>query len=222
MTPSTLMNAIMNPVSYEEWYHTERGRWIGDTETGLLMRMLGPRAGASCLDVGCGTGYFSRRFAGARLIVTGVDSEERMLAYARAQDDRGLYVRGDAKALPFADKSFDYCTAVTSLCFVEDPAQALREMLRVARHKVVLGLLNHQSLLYRQKLGQGGYTGARWDRIETVKGWLEGSGVDAKIRARTAVFCPDGGIPARLAERCLPTRLPWGSFLVVSFSQSQQ
>ncbi|MHB8254993.1 MAG: class I SAM-dependent methyltransferase [Acidiferrobacter sp.] len=210
---------IMDPVRYEEWYHTRRGRWIGDTEGGLLTRMLRPRSGGSCLDVGCGTGYFSRRFADAGLVVTALDPEERMLAYARSHDDRSLYVRGDAQALPFADKSFDYCTAVTSLCFVVDPTQALREMLRVARHMVLLGLLNRQGVLYRQKSGRGGYSGARWDRSETVKGWLEGSGIPVEMRARTAVFCPGGHALARLAEHCLSTRLPWGSFLAVSFLQ---
>ena len=213
------MGANSDPLTYDAWYRTRRGSWIGDREFDLLMRMTRPHAGASCLDVGSGTGYFSRRFAKAGLSVTALDRQENMLAYARLQSGGGVYVCGDAQTLPFADQSFDYCMAVTSLCFVADPAQAVREMLRVARYAVVIGLLNRQSLLYHQKQGRGGYEGARWDHPETVRGWLAGRGFGEKIRVRTAVFVPGGGYVGRLVEHCLPIRLPWGGFLAVSFSR---
>ena len=45
---------------------------------------------------------------------------------------------------------------MTSLCFIDDPLPALREMWRVTRHALVLGLLNRHSLLHREKHGQGG------------------------------------------------------------------
>jgi SAM-dependent methyltransferase len=212
-------DTFSDPEVYESWYHTKRGRWIGDTEWRLLMEMLRPRRATSCLDVGCGSGYFSRRLADADLTVTALDANERMLAYARAQSNCRSYVRGDARRLPFADGSFDYCVAVTSLCFVPDPGQALREMMRVARHKIVLGLLNHRSLLYRQKSGRGSYAGARWDRAETIQRWLSEIDPLAKIEVRTAIFCSDGSVLARAIEWCVPTRWPWGAFLAISCSR---
>jgi len=210
------MSATLDPAAYEAWYHTPRGRWIGDTEFALMMRLLRPQPGASLLDVGCGTGYFSRRFAGKGLVVTGLDPDEGMLDYARAREDTVRYLRGDTLALPFEDRSFDHCIAITSLCFVTDPVRALREMLRVARQSVVLGLLNRHSRLYRQKHDRGGYRGARWDSIEDIRRWLDEAGPNVDAQIRTAIFFPSGGRFAQLAEPCLPTRLPWGGFLAAA------
>jgi ubiquinone/menaquinone biosynthesis C-methylase UbiE len=151
----------MNAGEYEAWYQTARGRWIAGREFDLMRRLLNPPAGATLLDVGCGTGHFSRRFAGAGLRVTGLDPDPAMLEYARRLDGGVDYLRGTAKALPLPDDAYDYVTAVTSLCFITDAPGALREMWRVARRAVLLGLLNRRSLLYHQKHGRGTYRGAR-------------------------------------------------------------
>ena len=67
----------MTPDQYDSWYYTARGRWIGETEFRLIMGLLEPESGARILDVGCGTGYFTRRFAGEGYDVTGLDPECR-------------------------------------------------------------------------------------------------------------------------------------------------
>lgn len=53
----------MNPAEYDAWYDTDSGRWIGDIEYRLMTELLKPEAGESILDVGCGSGWFTRRFA---------------------------------------------------------------------------------------------------------------------------------------------------------------
>ncbi len=208
------MSGSVNPARYEAWYHTPRGRWIGDTEFGLLMRLLQPAAGASLLDAGAGTGYFSRRFAGAGLSVTGLDPDPAAIAYARERDARVRYLQGTMTALPFADASCDYCAAITSLCFVPEPAAALRELWRVCRHGVVLGLLNRPSLLYRRKHGRDGYRGARWDNAAQVRAWARALAPPPRgLQLRYAVFLPGGSGMARVVERLLPAPAPVGAFL---------
>src|SRR3989344_1176617 len=140
----------MKPDDYEGWYETARGHWIAQREFDLMMRLLRPPAGSTLLDVGCGTGHFTRRFAAVGLHVTGLDPDAAMLDYAHRRGGAD-YRLGTATALPFDDNSFDYVTAVTSLCFITDAEQALREMWRVARRAALLGLLNHHSILYRRK-----------------------------------------------------------------------
>jgi len=210
------MHGIIDPGAYEAWYHTPRGHWIGVRECILLQGLLRPEAGDSLLDVGCGTGYFSRYFARLGLSVTGLDPDPAALGFARSQGDAIHYLQGSALKLPFPDRAFDHSLAVTSLCFVDDPLPALREMWRVTRHTLVLGLLNRHSLLYRQKQGEGSYAGARWDTAREVLGWVDGLSSVADRKVRFEIFLPGGNQLARLAEYILPHWLPAGSFLAVA------
>ena len=206
---------MRNPAKYEAWYHTPRGAWIGNTEFSLMQSLLRPTAGASLLDVGCGTGWFSRRLAEHGLQVTGIDPDPKALAYARAQGGGINWVEGSATALPFPDGHFDYSSAVTSLCFIDDVQQAVEEMWRVSRQGMVLGLLNRNSLLYRKKHGQGSYTDARWDTAADVRTWVTQMQPMPHLKAGYAVFLPGGGTLARSAEKILPSRVPFGGFLAV-------
>jgi SAM-dependent methyltransferase len=211
------VKAITDPAAYEDWYHTPRGRWIGDREFMLLQRLLRTGAGDSLLDAGCGTGYFSRRFARLGLEVTGIDPDPEVLNFARQQGSDIHYLQGNALELPFPDNAFDYTIAVTSLCFIDDPVQALREMWRVTRHSLALGLLNRHSLLHWIKQGQGSYLGARWDTAAgVVKEWLPVlSPAPGETMLRSAVFLPQGTRMAQWSEQWLPATLPWGGFLAV-------
>jgi len=211
------MKQITEPAAYEAWYHTPRGHWIGDREFMLLQNLLRPEAGASLLDVGCGTGYFSRRFARIGLSVTGIDPDPAVLTFAGMQGNDIRYVQGNSLELPFPDNAFDYTIAVTSLCFIDDPEPALREMWRVSRRALSLGLLNRHSLLYRRKHGRGSYLGARWDTAgDVLKAWVPTLvPAPGAIVARSAVFLPQGTRMARWSEQWLPGILPWGGFLAV-------
>ena len=209
------MAGTNDPVTYEAWYHTSRGAWIGDVEYSLLMRFLQPSPGQTLLDVGSGTGYFSRRFADTGLQVTGIDPQPDMIRYARTLGDDVAYIEGSALQLPFESQSFDFCAAVTSLCFISEPEQALAEMWRVSRYGVILGLLNRHSLLYRMKHGSGSYKGARWDTIASVRHWCRHLTPAPKVTSRTAVWLPGGGGLARVMESLLPGTLTWGGFLAI-------
>lgn len=209
----------MDPNEYDDWYQTPRGRWIGETEYRLLHTLLAPAPGERLLDVGCGTGYFSRRFARSGSTVTGVDADPAMLRIAQAQASRDeRYLAGDARALPFPDRSFDLAISVTALCFIHEQRQALAEILRVTRRRFVLGLLNRHSLLYLQKGrggGRGAYRGAHWHTAAEVRALLTGLPVQ-NVTLRTAVLIPTGSRLARLGERLLGDRIPGGAFLVVA------
>lgn len=216
----------MTPAEYDAWYDTPRGRWIGECEYRLVCRGFDMRPGTTLLDVGCGTGWFTRRFAQDGLAVTGLDVDPQALAFARERPDAGIaYVEGDARRLPFADRSFDQVSALASLCFVDDWPRAIAEIARVARHRFVLGLLNRHSLLWRDKgrpvrhgrqtSGQGAYRGAHWHTRDEVERALRPLAL-ARVSYRSAVFVPSGGALAQAAEAMLPTRLLLGAFLVVS------
>lgn len=209
----------MDAAAYDAWYRSPRGRWIGEVEYRLLQRLLAPRSGEVLLDVGCGTGYFSRRFAQDGVTVTGIDSDAAMLKVARRERSaKECYIVADAQSLPFRKNAFDLCTSVTALCFIEEQSQALAEMLRVTRRRFAIGLLNRCSLLYLQKGragGKGAYRGAHWHTVAEVRRLFAPLSV-ARLVIRTAVFLSSESVFARSVEQWLPGSCPWGAFLVVA------
>lgn len=205
---------------YDAWYHTLRGRWIGQTEFALVKSLLRPERNCSLIDVGCGTGYFTRLFArelGGRVI--GLDPDEEALRFARAHAAAGeSYVRGRAEELPFEDGAFDFSISVAALCFVQEDRLAVREMLRVTRRRFALGLLNRNSLLWRRKGrngSTGAYAGARWHTAAEARVLLEGLPVKG-VQLRSAIVLPGGGRLARAVERIWPQRVLAGAFLCVT------
>ncbi len=209
----------MNPADYDAWYATARGRWIGETEYALAARALAARPGDSLLDVGCGTGWFTRRAAADGFFATGLDPNPDWLGYARAHSSPALsWVEGDARDLPFADASFDHVLSIAALCFVDDERQAVAEAVRVARHRFAIGWLNRASLLYWQKGrhgGSGAYRGARWHNTREVRALFSGLPVQ-NLTLRSAIFLPSGTGWATWLERGVPQVLPWGGLLLVS------
>lgn len=155
------VNPFANPTlvsGYESWYQST-GRRADRVEKALLGRLLAcfPQAG-TLLEVGCGTGHFSRWFGDQGLQAIGLDLSLPMLAEA-ARLGSPPCVQGDALALPICGRVFDLVALVTALEFLPNPVQALTEVLRVARQGLILGVLNRHSLLGWQ-LGREG--GAIW------------------------------------------------------------
>jgi len=211
----------MEPAEYEAWYQTARGKWIADIEWKSLLDLMQPKADTTLLDVGCGTGYFSRRFAAIGINVTGLDPNQAVLAFARQQNEGINYLQANALALPFPDDSFDYVSAITSLCFVEPPGQALQEMWRVAKQGLLLGVLNKHSLLYWQKRHSKSYAGARWDQIKLVKRWAEALDPEpSRISVSNGVLVAGHGKFSRLAEMTLRKWLPFGAFIAAYIEKS--
>lgn len=207
----------MTPAEYDQWYRTPRGAWIGEVEYRLVKNWLGLGPGASVLDVGCGTGYFTRRLARDGFDVVGVDLDPWMVDYARSSAAaREPYLVGDACHLPYPNGLFDAAVAITSLCFIRGQEQALAEMVRVTRRRIALGLLNRHSLLYWQKGrdgGRGGYRGARWHKACEAEALLAHGGLQV-VAVRSAIFGPGGGALARGLESLLPDCLQLGGFLL--------
>lgn len=210
----------MSPEQYDAWYETPRGAWIGGIEYGLLVRLLQPRAGETLLDVGCGTGHFTRRFAagGAIDMAIGADTDATAVRFAAGRG-QAAYLVADAARLPFPDRSFDLVVSVTALCFMPDERRALAEMLRVARRRVALGLLNRRSLLWLGKGrhgGRGAYRGAHWHTRREVLDLFAGQPA-CNLSLRSGIVLPGGGGLARRAEPLLGRLSPCcGAFIGVA------
>jgi SAM-dependent methyltransferase len=215
----------MDAQSYDRWYETSRGRWIGRREAELVVETLQPRAGESLLDVGCGTGFFTRTLAsaaGGR--VTGVDINPEWVEYARGRDAGGAsYEVADARALPYPNASFDLVVSIAALCFIEEDAVAAREIVRVARRRFAIGLLNRRSALWLQKGrggGRGGYRGAHWHTVREARRLFRDLPV-RNLLVRTAIQVPSGGRFAQFVERLWPASVGTGAFILVGGDVTQ-
>jgi SAM-dependent methyltransferase len=141
---------------YEAWYATQRGRRADRAECDLLAWLLSgfPEA-RRVLEVGCGSGHFTRWLADRGLAPIGLDRSPAMLREARRHDRRGTYLLADAHALPLPERAVDVVVFVTTLEFLDSPTLALREAARVARHGLVLVVLNRWSLGAAARRGRG-------------------------------------------------------------------
>jgi SAM-dependent methyltransferase len=209
----------MTPEDYDAWYDTPRGSWIGEREWTMVRNALRLQPGDSVLDIGCGTGWFTRRAGAVATRVVGLDTDQRSLDFARRMStDRTEYLLGDATVLPFEDAAFDRVMSVAALCFVSDWKRALSEIVRVSRHRFAIGLLNCTSVLYLRKGrhgGSGAYAGAHWHTARELREALQDLR-PADLKISYGVFVTSGSAGARALERVVPGWLPLGSFLLVS------
>lgn len=90
--------------------------------------------GTRIVDVGCGNGIFSSRFARLARQIVGVDYSAFMLAH----NPERCRVRARAEALPFASGSFDVAFESNLLHHVEQPETVIQELARLSRRYVVL------------------------------------------------------------------------------------
>src|SRR3989338_4147139 len=124
---------------YDEWF--DKHRAVFESEL-LALRQFVPKMGVG-LEVGAGTG----RFAESLGVQFGVEPATQMRAIALSRGINPL--DGVAEALPFPDERFDLVLFVTTLCFVSDPIQALKEAYRVLKSggAILVGIIDKDSAL---------------------------------------------------------------------------
>lgn len=161
---------------YEEWFDLHP--YVYATEVELLRNLI-PDKGVG-IEIGVGTG----RFAGPLGIEVGIDLSEEMLALAKKRGIEAIWA--DAHNLPFEDESFDYALMMVTLCFVENPDQAIKEACRVLKRGgvLVIGIVDKESPLgqvyQRKKESSPFYKYARFFSVDEVKNMLKRNGFNVK------------------------------------------
>lgn len=126
---------------YEGWFEMPVGRIVDHEETALLRSMLPEGDGETFLDIGCGTGHFSRVLISHGYKVFGSDLSIAMLKEAKRRNE-GRYFMCDAHELSHHDQSFDVVGTFTLLEFVQNPQRVAAEMIRASRKVVLIAFLN--------------------------------------------------------------------------------
>ncbi len=125
-----------------------------------LEELFAGAAPSSVLDVGCGEGVLTARWAeelGTGRVV-GIDLEDPKLRREWAQRDRSnLEFRAmSAENLPFGDDEFDLAAATEVLEHVPDPERTVGEMARVAKRHLLVSV-PREPLWRALNVGRGAY-----------------------------------------------------------------
>ena len=135
---TTLAHSFDDALGYEQFM----GRWSRPLSQEFL-RWLSVPAKMKWLDVGCGTGIFTKTVLDTccPTTVVGVDCARAQIDHARqsVDDRRAKFHVADARKLPASDASFDVVASVLAINFVPDRSRALAEMRRVVRPNGLIG-----------------------------------------------------------------------------------
>ena len=135
----------MTPVSWAElasWNDAKQGDtgdlWHRTLIDPPFLRVLGDVRGLRVLDLCCGNGYLSRRYARAGARVTAVDGSAPILELAKARQAKeplGIEYRvaNAAHLTDFEDGSFDLIACNMALMDIQDAEGAIREVGRVLK-----------------------------------------------------------------------------------------
>ena len=208
---------------YDNWFLTPEGKYTDKREKDLLVRLMKPEAGQTLLDVGCGTGNYLLFFEELGYKVTGLDPSPAMMKYiADKMQKKPQALQAVSEALPFRDNSYDVVALITSFEFVKEAQKGVEEALRVARKKVVFGILNKTSCKniwrrLRAKRKQSVFLKIRFYSVREMKRLIKAAakGMPLKLDWGTVLtlpFCWVG--PLRCLDRLFSFwKNPFGSFL---------
>ncbi|BAU23115.1 methyltransferase [Caldimicrobium thiodismutans] len=180
------MTSVFNKFSkeYDLWYEKNQAVYISEISA-IRPHLI---SGLS-LEVGVGSG----RFAEPLKIDFGLDPSFEMLRLAK---DRNIKVaKGIAEKLPFKSEIFNVVLLVVTICFLEDPEMALKEVKRVLQPggRIIVGFVDKDSFLGKIYLAKKEksifYREAKFYSVTEVKALLEKTGFKPKLFTQT-IFNP--------------------------------
>jgi len=177
--------------SYDSWYNSTIGSMYDRLEKKAFDKLLtNYDGGKQLLEIGCGTGHWSRFFSEKGFEVTGIDISEEMIKTANRKNIPRCHLQvADGQSLSFFDNSFDIAAAITTLEFSENPERIISEMARCVKPKgkLLFGVLNSSSSYNqkRQNNAESVYAYAQLFSPQQLQNLLERFG---KVRMKTAGF----------------------------------
>ena len=174
-----------------------------------LFRVM-PVGRKSVLEIGARDGYFSRPLAERFAEVTALDLEK-----PNFQLPRVTTVAGDATKLQFPDNSFDCVLCAEVLEHIPAVEQAARELARVTRHELIIGVPYRQDIRSgRTRCSKCGKTNPPWAHVNTFDdARLDRLFPSLAIKSKTFVGSTREGTNAFSAMLMDMAGNPWGTYI---------
>lgn len=130
---------------YDNYLETNKDSYQEKVIGPGLLRLLDIKKGARILDLACGQGFFSRKFAAAGAAVVGADISKELIEAAKKRSTDIEFHATPANKLGFAkDATFDAVTIVLAIQNIENMLGVFTEAQRVLKPggRMIL-VLNH-------------------------------------------------------------------------------
>jgi SAM-dependent methyltransferase len=174
-----MLNPFENPTvanSYDSFYENPVGALYDRLEKAAIQRLLiekfptlhTPDFSARLLEIGSGTGHWSRLFAELGFNVLGIEPSLPMIAIANGKhipNTEFLNHRGEDFILKPNNPPFDALAFITSLEFMDNPVAVIQNSFRYLKKHgtIIVGVLNENSTLgINRKKEQTVYTNAHF------------------------------------------------------------
>ncbi len=101
----------------------------------FVLDYLSLQPGTKLLDIGCGSGYFSKLAIDKHADVTGLDASHELIDEAIKRASDGKFQVGEMEELPFEDNTFDMVCGFNSFQYAASTKNALAEAERVLKNR---------------------------------------------------------------------------------------
>jgi SAM-dependent methyltransferase len=173
MTPGASAEGIVTGNTYDKYGSGNPVvRRLMDGFERTLDELFGEAGPRSLLDIGCGEGVLTHKWAqrlGEDVRVVGIDLEDPVIQaeWEQRRAPNLEYMIMKAENLPFEDGEFDVATAIEVLEHVPDPAHTVAEMARCAQRHLLVSV-PREPLWRMLNMARGAY----WSDLGNTPGHL--------------------------------------------------
>ena len=163
-----------------EWYdnhlETDKDSYQEKVISPALIRLLDIKKGMRVLDLACGQGFFSRKFAEKGASVTGADIGEELIAVAKKRSPNIPFYATPAHKLGFAQgETFDAVVIVLAIQNIGNMLEVFKEAGRVLKPggRMIL-VMNHPAFRIPRR-SSWGFSEAEKKQYRRIDGYLSES-----------------------------------------------